>query len=113
MTTKTFIAMRAEIGLPAFQDSRRARQIVESDGFVFSKALLGDPVQADDLLFDFVSEIAVCPYSFPLVVWPDTRMALISTAKKSVGVFFRVWPDDVTVELLLLVIKSNVLCKAA
>jgi hypothetical protein len=105
--------LKAKTGLPEFQDSPHARQIVESDGFVFSKALLGNPMLADSLLSDIVTDIAFRPYSFPLVVWPDTRMALISPADMSIGIYFQVWPDDVNVELLLLAIKPNSIRAAA
>lgn len=105
--------MKAELNLPEFQDSMHARQVVWSDTFVFGTTLLGDPSRADALLEDVVSEMAIHPYSFPLIDWPDKRMALVSTTDLSIGIFFRVLPNDIAVELLWLTIKSKALQKAA
>jgi hypothetical protein len=83
------------------------RSIVESEQFSLTWTLIGDPMQADAELEDVLNRIAVRPEIFPIVVWPNERMATVIHNSKSIGVFFRITPNVKEVELLRLLVKNN------
>jgi hypothetical protein len=83
------------------------RNIVESEEFALTWTLIGDPMQADAKLEALLHRIAIRAESFPVVVWPNERMAMITGNGNSIGVFFRIIPNVKRVELLRLLVKNN------
>lgn len=83
------------------------RIIVESEEFALTWTLIGDPMEADAELEGLLHRIAVRAESFPVVVWPNERMATLSNNGKSIGVFFRIIPSVKQVELLRLLLKNQ------
>jgi hypothetical protein len=83
------------------------RNIVESEEFALTWTLIGDPMQADAELEGLLHRVAVRGESFPVVVWPNERMATLSNNGKSIGIFFRILPNIKQVELLRLLVKNQ------
>ena len=83
------------------------RVIVESEEFALTWTLIGDPIQADTELEGVLQSIAVRAESFPVVVWPNERMATLSNNGKTIDVFFRIIPKVKQVELLRLMLKNQ------
>src|SRR5207253_1076153 len=96
-TVATIQLRRAsEYGLFALKESRDKvkRSIyfagVESEEFTFSKALIGDPIDADAELEDVFRSIESNPRSFPsrLVEHPDVWMRIKKGEQNSIAVFY-------------------------
>lgn len=87
--------------------TKRPCELIETEEFSVSWTLLGDPSRADGRLDEVLHHIATEPESFPVVDWPNIRMALITDLDGSIGVFFRRIPDSQRIELLRSQVKNT------
>lgn len=81
-------------------------ELIETEEFAVSWTLIGDPSRADGRLEELLHHIATEPESFPVVDWPNTRMALTTDLDGSIGIFFRQMPNSQRIELLHSQVKN-------
>ncbi|MCI0541271.1 MAG: hypothetical protein L0Z50_39225 [Verrucomicrobiales bacterium] len=83
-----------------------ACELIEAEEFALTWTLVAEPTRADGKLENLLHRIALAPESFPVVVWPNTRMALLIDEDGSVGVFFRILANSQQIELLRSLVKK-------
>jgi hypothetical protein len=81
-------------------------QLLESEEFSLAATRIGDPQEVDAALEELLHKIACKPQSFPVVVWPNERMAALEIRGSSIGVFFRIIHNSLQVELLRSLVKN-------
>ena len=82
------------------------RSLVESDEFDLERTLIDEPAKADAKLEDLFCRISVRAESFPIVVYPNERMAMIKNSGQTIAVFFRIMPNTNQVEISRLLLKT-------
>ena len=82
------------------------RSIIESEEFALGWTLIDDPARSDAKLERLLYGIAIRAESFPIIVYPNERMAMIKNSRQTIGVFFRIMPSTNEVELLRLLLKT-------
>jgi hypothetical protein len=86
--------------------TKKPCELIETEEFSVSWTLIGDPSRADGRLEELLHHIATEPESFPVVDWPNTRMALTTDLDGSIGIFFRRMPNSQRIELLRSQVKN-------
>ena len=86
---------------------------IETREFSMARLLIGNPKRSDEELDNVLTRIAANPLSFPIVLSPETRMAVTENTHHTVGIFFRVFEKSEQAELQWLTLQAVVLSLAA